>query len=49
VQRASAASVLTGLTPGASITVTAKYRIQSSGGNPTCAFSNRTLIVMPLP
>jgi hypothetical protein len=46
LQRASAASVQTGLPPGGSITVTAQYR---SSGPGTCTFSNRTLIVMPLP
>ena len=46
-QRASAASLLTGLTPG-STTFTALYRGQGSG-NLDCTFSDRTIIVLPLP
>jgi hypothetical protein len=46
LSRASAASELTGLTPGSTITVTAQYR---SGGPGTCTYNNRTIIVLPLP
>jgi hypothetical protein len=47
VQRASAISVLTGLTPG-SHTFTAMYRDQGSGSL-SCTFSNRAIAVLLLP
>lgn len=47
VQRASAASLLTGLTPGTT-TLTAVYRAQGQGGV-NCTFSDRTIVALPLP
>ena len=43
--QASASYFLSGLTPGASLTLTAKYR--SSGG--MAAFANRQLVIVPMP
>lgn len=43
--QASASYFLTGLTPGATLTLTAKYR--SSGG--MAAFANRQLVIVPMP
>jgi hypothetical protein len=47
LQRASAASLLTGLTPGPT-TLTAVYRAQGSG-TVNCTFSDRTIVALPLP
>jgi hypothetical protein len=46
LQRAGAASELSGLTPG-STTFTARYRV--SAANVTCTYANRTIVVLPLP
>ena len=48
LQRASATSLLTGLTPG-STTFTAQYRAQFPPGNLECIFSDRTIAVLPIP
>jgi hypothetical protein len=47
VQRASATSVLSGLTAG-STTFTAQYRTQGTG-NLNCTYANRAMMVIPLP
>jgi hypothetical protein len=47
LQRASATSVIGGLAPG-SAPFTAQYRVQGTG-NLNCTFSNRALMVIPLP
>jgi len=44
--RASAASVFNGLTPG-STTFTALYKVNAA--NVSCTYSNRTIILIPLP
>jgi hypothetical protein len=46
-QRASASTVLAGLTPG-STTLTAKYKV-SGGGAATCTYANRAIYAIPLP
>jgi hypothetical protein len=48
LQRASASSVLTGLTPG-SATFTAKYKREGGGGAANCTFVNRSIMAIPLP
>jgi hypothetical protein len=45
-QRASASSVLTGLTPG-STTLTAKYKV-TGGGAASCSFATRSIMSIPL-
>jgi hypothetical protein len=47
LQRASAASLLTGLPPGP-LTLTAVYRAEGSG-TVNCTFSDRTIVALPLP
>jgi hypothetical protein len=46
-QRASASTVLAGLTPG-STTLTAKYRV-TGGGAASCTFATRSIYAIPLP
>ena len=46
-QRASAETVLSGLTPGAEV-LTAKYKV-TGGGAASCAYSNRSMFTIPLP
>jgi len=46
-QRASATTILSGLTPG-STTLTAKYKV-TGGGAASCTFANRSLYAIPLP
>jgi hypothetical protein len=46
-QRASAETVLTGLTPGNTV-LTAKYKV-TGGGAASCAYSNRSMFAIPLP
>ena len=46
LQRASATSLLTGLTPGTT-TFTAVYRAEGQGSL-DCTFSDRTIVVLPL-
>jgi hypothetical protein len=48
LQRASASSVLAGLTPG-STTFTGKYKREGGGGSATCTFVNRSIMAIPLP
>jgi hypothetical protein len=48
LQRASASSVLTGLTSGVA-EFKAKYRRQGGGSTANCAFVNRSIMVIPLP
>jgi hypothetical protein len=48
LQRASASSVLSSLTPG-STTFTGKYKLAGGGGGANCTFSNRSIMVIPLP
>jgi hypothetical protein len=48
LQRASATSLLTGLKPG-NTTFTAQYRAQFPPGNLECFFSDRTIVVLPIP
>jgi len=48
LQRASASSVLSGLTPG-STTFTGKYKREGGGGSATCTFVNRSIMAIPLP
>jgi hypothetical protein len=48
LQRASAASVLSGLTAG-STTFTGKYKREGGGGSATCTFVNRSIMAIPLP
>jgi hypothetical protein len=47
LQRASATSVISGLTPGSN-TFTAKYRNQGTGAL-TCSYQDRLIMVIPLP
>jgi hypothetical protein len=47
VQRASATSVLSGLTAG-STTFMAQYKTQGTG-NLNCTYANRAMMVIPLP
>ena len=46
-QRSSAATVLTGLTPGSTV-LTAKYKV-TGGGAASCSYGNRSLFAIPLP
>jgi hypothetical protein len=48
LQRASASSVLSGLAAG-STTFTGKYKLAGGGGGASCTFSNRSIMVIPLP
>jgi hypothetical protein len=48
LQRASATSVLTGLSPG-STTFTGKYKREGGGGSASCTFVNRSIMALPLP
>jgi hypothetical protein len=48
LQRASASSVLSGLAPGAT-TFTGKFKREGGGGSGSCAFVNRSIMVIPLP
>jgi Collagen triple helix repeat (20 copies) len=48
LQRASAASVLSGLSPG-STTFTATYKRAGGGGSGSCTFVNRSIMAIPLP
>ena len=45
-QRASATTILSGLSPG-STTLTAKYKV-SGGGAASCAFATRSIYAIPL-
>jgi hypothetical protein len=45
-QQTSASFVITGLKPGASVTIQAKYR---TSDEKTCTFSNRSIWAIPLP
>ena len=48
LQRASASSVLSGLSPG-STTFTGKYKREGGGSSATCTFVNRSIMAIPLP
>jgi hypothetical protein len=48
LQRASASSVLSGLTPG-STTFTGKFKREGGGGSGSCTFVNRSIMAIPLP
>jgi hypothetical protein len=48
LQRASASSVLSGLTPGAT-TFTGKFKREGGGGSGSCTFVNRSIMAIPLP
>jgi hypothetical protein len=47
-QRATATNVISGLTPGSTITLTELYRNQGTG-NTTCTWQFRAILAIPLP
>jgi hypothetical protein len=47
-QRATATNVISGLTPGSTITITELYRNQGTG-NTTCTWQFRAILAIPLP